>query len=134
MISTPISWSTHSRGIHVSSWHADTATPHQSRLLQPPTIDINKFNKAGETPLLAAVRSRSMNIMQQLCSATEINVNIADKRGTSPLRASVELGSAEAFDMLFAHKSLDHSATREGDTTLLHAAAACSEFACSRCC
>lgn len=90
-----------------------------------PGIQVNKVDKAGDTPLLLAVKNGRLEVVKILLQNKEIDVNAADRDGMTPLSLAVRHRHQGIVNILLgaSHISLDR-ADSEGRTPLFYAVAA----------
>lgn len=79
-------------------------SPTLSLELVKAKINLNQADSEGNTPLMLAVRNRSLYHVKLLIEQGA-NVNLANRFGKTALQQSIELGEEELFNLLLAAKA-----------------------------
>jgi len=80
-------------------------------LLSHDTIDVNKVDKFGDTPLLMAIRKKSVEIVKLLIANKTLDVNMTNAHGGSPLAYVISSpdnpGKIEIIKTLLSHDKIE---------------------------
>ena len=103
-------------GLHVALLEE---LPNATRvLLEQPQIDVNAFNKAGETPLMMAALKNNVDVARTLIErGAAIN-----KSGWTPLHYAATGGNVDIISMLLAKGAQIDARSPNGTTPLMMAA------------
>ena len=72
------------------------------KLLAVPTIEVNKEDRFGKTPLHDAARHGYHNVVEMLLASPTIEVNKKDRSGRTPLHRAVQKAHHNVVNMLRA--------------------------------
>lgn len=92
--------------------------PIVERLIAEPTIDINKVNNHGSTPLLSGMISESIDAVAVLLTPQMIerglNINVANNDGETPLKVAIDHSNLALLNTLLEFGAYINQMTSEG--------------------